>query len=75
MMIIKAEVIHHQFCKSNIIFDKSEICYACEGRELFQPEGCDDHYNEVECIDIVFKNGKVVSLMKTDDLCRQMGLI
>ena len=75
MILIKAEVIHHKLYKSNIIFDRSEICYACEGRTLFQPEGCMDNWNEVESIDIVFKNGTSVSLMKTDDLCKQMGLI
>ncbi len=55
------------------MFDFDEVCFFCESRTLYTPEGCLEQWNVVESIEVVFKNGESVYLIKTNDLCKKLG--
>ena len=74
MRLIKAEIIHNWFTKGKVVFDLNDINFACESftRFTFTPRNPATEYNEVESLDICFKNGECISVIKTAELCKSL---
>jgi len=73
MIMINAEIIHHRLFKSKISFNANDICFIFEDKDLFTGDS-DDEYNEVDTLTICFKNGKTISIIKTDVLMKSLLL-
>ena len=71
--MINAEIIHNRLYKSKVSFNSNDICFVCEDKDLYTVDS-DDEYNEVDTLTICFKNGKSISIIKTDVLMRSLLL-
>ena len=74
MILIKAEIIHNWFTKGKVVFDLSDINFACESMTRYTDDPMNElnEYNEVESLDICFKNGKCISVIRTAELCKSL---
>jgi len=74
MILIKAEIIHNWFTKGRVVFDLNDINFACESKERYTDDPMNElsEYDEVDSLDICFKNGKYISVIRTAELCKSL---